>query len=112
MPTSAASGTQTAVIGTEHTLGSAITTPGDYVLKVDKAAMQSGDALELRIYDTVLSGGVSRVVYKYTAPPGAQSADDMIAVSVPIPIDVGVTFTLKQTAGTGRSYPWKVLLLP
>jgi len=110
MPTPAGSGTQTATIGTEHTLLTT-TTPGDYALKVDKNAMQAGDSLELRIYDTVLSGGVSRVAYKYSSS-GAQPTDDMIAISVPIPIDIGVTFTLKQTAGTGRAFPWKVLSLP
>lgn len=111
MPTNAGSGTQTAAIGTEHTLLTT-TTPGDYVLKVDKAAMQGGDTLELRIYDTVLAGGASRVIYQYGPFSGVPSVDDMIAISVPIPIDVGVSFTLKQTAGTGRAFPWKVLLLP
>lgn len=110
MPTPAGSGTQTAVIGTEHTLLTT-TTPGDYCFKVDKNTMQAGDILELRIYDTVLSGGASRVGYKVSYS-GVQSADDQISISVPIPIDVAMTATLKQTAGTGRAFPWKILLLP
>jgi hypothetical protein len=43
----------------------------------------------------------------------AQPTDDIIKVSVPISnelTDAGsLRFSLKQTAGTGRAYPWKVL---
>ena len=109
MPSNAGSGTQAAVIGTEHTLLTT-TTVGNYVFKVVKAAMQAGDTLELRIYDTVLSGGVSRVAYEVTYS-GVQPADDMISISVPIPILVQFVATLKQTVGTGRSFPWMAILL-
>jgi hypothetical protein len=45
-------------------------------------------------------------VYNAAAP-----ADDAVQLSIPIPADQPVTFTLKQTAGTGRDFPWKVLAL-
>lgn len=74
--------------------------------------MASGDVLELRIYQIVLTGGTRRVAY-FDRWMDAQPADDQIAISVPISnelTDAGsLRFTLKQTAGTGRSYPWKVL---
>jgi hypothetical protein len=44
---------------------------------------------------------------------GAQDADDLIAVSMPISNDItdanALRFSLKQTFGTGRAFPWKVL---
>ncbi len=72
--------------------------------------MQNGDTLQVRLYDTVLASGNSRVVYEQTYAD-AQPADDMIAISVPLPSDVECHMTIKQTAGTGRAFPWKVLSL-
>ncbi len=109
VPTAKSSGTQSATISTEHTLLST-TDAGVYVMEVDTNAMASGDTLELRIKKKVLSGGTVRGGYVVTYS-GAQSADDIIKVSVPITTDVGADFTLKQTAGTGRSFPWKILAL-
>ena len=102
--TAAASGTQTATIGTEHSL-STQTTTGAYVLMVDLGAMAHGDAVELRIYATVLSGGTERLAYS-----GAfmDVQDEPITFSVPVPGDVNVRAALIQTNGTGRSYPWKM----
>jgi hypothetical protein len=108
--TTYASGTQTAVIGTEHFLSSP-NVAGVFSLVVDKSAMVAGDYLELRCYQMVLTGGTSRVAYKI-AYPDAQSADDMIAISIPIINDLtdtnSVRFSLTQTQGTGRAFPWKV----
>lgn len=115
MPVTAhATGTQTATIGTEHTLDD-VAESGVFTLHVDTVNMQAGDILELRVYQIVLTGGTRRVVY---GPPnalfiGAQPADDVVKISVPIAnelTDAGaLRFTLKQTVGTGRSFPWKVL---
>jgi hypothetical protein len=109
--TAAGSGTQAATIGTEHTLLD-VAAAGTYTLHVDAVNMATGDVLELRVYQIVLTGGTRRVVY-VTRYGDAQSADDLIKVSVPISnelTDAGaLRFTLKQTAGAGRSYPWKVL---
>lgn len=109
--TAQGSGTQTAVIGTEHTLLD-VAVAGTFTLHVDLNAMAALDVLELRIYQIVLTGGTRRVCY-FKGAYGAQSADDMIVISVPISnelTDAGsIRFTLKQTGGTGRAFPWKVL---
>lgn len=111
--TAHASGTQTATINTEHTLDD-VAVAGVFVLEVDTNAMLSGDVLELRLYAITLTGGTRRVAY-YDLYSGAQPADDKIKISVPIPnelTDAGsIRATLKQTAGTGRAFPWKVLSL-
>jgi hypothetical protein len=109
--TAQGSGTQTATIGTEHTLLD-VATAGTYTFHVDTVNMAAVDTLELRVYQMVLTGGTRRVAYlaRYTDAP---STDDLIKISVPISnelTDAGaLRFTLKQTSGTGRSFPWKVL---
>lgn len=106
-----ASGTQAANIGTEHFLSSP-NVAGVFTLHVDTQAMASGDTLELRAYQTVLSGGTARVAL-FKSYSGAQPADDYIQISDPLGNELtdanALRFSLKQTAGTGRSYPWKVL---
>ena len=106
-----ASGTQTATVTTEHFLSSP-NAVGTYTLHVDTVNLAAGDVLELRVYQMVLTGGTSRVAYLMTWY-GAQPTDDLIKVSVPIGNDLTDTnalrFSLKQTFGTGRAFPWKVL---
>jgi hypothetical protein len=109
--TAHASGTQTAVIGTEHFVDSP-NTAGTFTLHVDTNALAAGDVLELRVYQMVLTGGTQRVAYlaRYA---GAQPTDDVIKISVPVSNELTDTnalrFSLKQTVGTGRAFPWKVL---
>jgi hypothetical protein len=109
--TAHASGTQTAVIGTEHFLTSP-NVAGTFTLHVDAVNMVAGDTLELRIYQMVLTAGTQRVAYKIEYI-GAQPTDDLIKISVPISNELtdanALRFSLKQTAGTGRNFPWKVL---
>ena len=109
--TAHASGTQTATISTEHFLSSP-NVAGTFVLVVDANAMAAGDVLELRVYQMVLTGGTARVAY-FARFMDAQPADDLIKISVPVSNDLAeanaLRFSLKQTAGTGRSFPWKVL---
>lgn len=107
MPTLEASGTQAASIGTEHTL-STLNTNKVFVLVVDANAMAAGDALELRVKTKTLSGGVTRTAYM-GAFWNEQEADDKIKISIPIPSDQEFIASLKQIAGTGRSFPWKIL---
>jgi hypothetical protein len=109
--TADASGTQTATIGTEHTLDD-VALAGTYTFHVDTTIMAAGDVLELRIYQIILTGGTRHVAYM-SRFVGVQPVDDAIKLSVPISnelTDAGsLRFTLKQTLGTGRAYPWKVL---
>lgn len=103
-----ASGTQSATISTEHTL-TTLSGPKTFTLHVDCNAMVHGsgtaDELELRIKANVLNAGTERVVY-YAMFTGAQ--DIPIKISLPVPVPQTATVTLKQTAGTGRSFPWAV----
>lgn len=103
-----ASGTQAATIGTEHTL-TTLTGAKTFTLHVDCNAMSHGtgtaDELELRIKTNVLNGGTERVTYMATFV-GAQ--DIPVKISLPVPVPQTATVTLKQTAGTGRSFPWAI----
>jgi len=109
--TAYASGTQSATVTTEHFLSSP-NVAGVYTLHVDTVNMVAGDVLELRVYQMVLTGGTQRVVFQ-SSYVGAQAVDDLIKVSVPIANELTDTnalrFSLKQTAGTSRNFPWKVL---
>lgn len=109
--TAYASGTQSATVTTEHFLSSP-NVAGAFTLHVDTNAMVAGDVLELRVYQMVLTGGTARVAY-FATYQGAQPADDLIKISVPISNELTDTnslrFSLKQTEGTSRSFPWKVL---
>lgn len=100
-------GTQTAVIGTEHTLA-APTTNKTRVLKVNCRNMVNGDAVELYIKSQVISSDPLTVQQVMTY---ANALGSPIIESIPISSDLGATFTLKQTAGTGRAFSWKVLTL-
>lgn len=112
-PTLFASGTQTAVITTEHFLSSP-NVAGAFQLKVDCNAMVAGDVLELRVYRIVLTGGTTRIAYiaRYA---GAPPADDLIKDSPMIANNLTDTnslrFSLKQTFGTGRAFPWGLMQL-
>ncbi len=99
------SGTQTAVIDTEHTLGAAITDAGTYNLKVDAKNMVNGDELTLRVYSKVLPAGAEGLAYEVSF---AHVQTELIKISLP---DVSPHYfkaTLEQTAGTGRSFDWAV----
>lgn len=106
----AGSGTQTATGGEDTLLDIAVA--GVYTLHVDKINMAAGDVVELRVYQIVLTAGTRRVAY-IARFADAQPTDDLIALSIPIANELtdsgSLRFTLKQTAGTNRNYPWKVL---
>lgn len=120
--TAYASGTLTAVVGTETTFGNAgtpyltgtsdVASAGTFTLHVDLINMAAGDVVELRIHQMVLTAGTRRVAYTASFS-GAQPTDDMIQISVPISNELTDTaslrFTLKQVRGTARTFPWKVL---
>lgn len=109
--TAEASGTQTATITTEHFVEDT-NVAGVFTFHVDTAAMVAGDVLELRVYQMVLTGGASRVIYQQPFY-GAQPLDDLIKISIPVGNELtdatSLRFSLKQTFGTGRAFPWKVL---
>jgi hypothetical protein len=109
--TAYASGTQSATVTTEHFLSSP-NVAGTFTFHVDTVNMAAGDVVELRIYQMVLTGGTQRVAYVQRFS-GVQPTDDLIKISVPISNELTDTnalrFSLKQTFGTSRNFPWKVL---
>ena len=109
--TAQGSGTQTAVIGTEHTLLD-VAVEGTFVLHVNTLNMANLDVLELRVYQIILTGDTREVAY-FGSWSGVQPTDDRLKVSIPSSnelTDAGsLRYTLKQTFGTGRAFKWKVL---
>lgn len=109
-------GTQTASIGTEHTLGST-NGAGVYVLSVNLKNMVNGDVLVLRAYQKVLTGDSNpgecyNAVFQNkqgdAAAPGSLAMGDIIVPSPPVVAGIGgMVFTLTQTAGTGRNFDWR-----
>lgn len=102
-----ASGSQTATISTEHTLNGTTpeTTDGIFQLCIDTANMAAGDITEIRIKEKCRSSDTQRQVLVATLA-GAQS--DPLWVSPTFILLHGWDMTLKQTAGTGRAYPWSI----
>ena len=101
------SGTQTATINTEHTLTTQATAK-TYVLAVDLGAMANGDVVELRLKAKVLTGGTNETVYRATY---AHAQSEPHVQSVPVASPHEFIATLKQTAGTGRSFDWSLISL-
>jgi len=110
-PTLYASGTQLAVIGTEHVL-SDVNVSGTFVIELNTVNMQAGDVVVFRIYAITLTGGTRRGAYIMTYY-GVQTVDDIQKISLPIGNDLtdagSLEFTLQQTFGTGRNFDWKIL---
>lgn len=104
--TVAAFGTQTATIGTEHTLsGASFTTAGTYVLTLDTTNMVLGDRIEIRASEKVLTGGTEKLVY-VAVYKHVQA--QVVKISPPIPSAYSCKFTLKQTTGTGRAFDFRI----
>lgn len=106
-PTIVDSGSQTAVIDTEHTLTTQ-TTAGVYVLQLLTANLQTDEIVLVAIKVRETTGGSWYVSYSATFFGGDL---DQMKISVPVPVDVAIQCTLKQTSGTGRAFPWKLFAL-
>lgn len=104
--TTVAENTQTATVGTEHTL-QAISTPGVFVLTVDVLNLGVDELLELRAKVKALTGGTIRT-YGPWPIIGPGNSEDAEYISVPVVGYYGVTFTLLQRNGVGRAFPWRV----
>ncbi len=106
-----ATGTTTPTVGAENFLSSP-NVVGTFTFHIDTVNMVAGDVLEIRVYQIIITGGTTRVAYlqRYA---DAQSVDDLIKISVPISNDLTDTnslrFSINQTKGTQRAFPWKVL---
>lgn len=106
-----ATGTTTPVVGTENFLSN-VNVAGVFTLHVDTINMVAGDVLVIRVYQMVITAGTARVAY-ITQYQGVQPTDDEIKVSIPIGNELtdsqALRFSINQTFGTARAYPWKVL---
>ena len=98
------SGSQTASIGTEHTLAT-VTDAASLVLAVDLSNLVNGDEVELRAKPKVRTGSTAAqaVLAVY-----AHAQTNPVVYLVPVPSPHSTAFTLKQVAGTGRSFDWAV----
>jgi hypothetical protein len=80
--TAEAASTQTATIGTEHTLDD-VAAAGTYTLHVDTVNMAAADVLELRVYQIVLTGGTRRGKFHTETDCGLHLALDTTSYSEP-----------------------------
>ncbi len=108
MPTSIANGTLTAD-GTEQDLATD-TANKNYVLAVDIANLVNGEAVELRLYTKCLTGGTERLAFMATY---VNAQGEPMKYSIPVPADISLRATLKQTAYVTayKAFPWKLLSL-
>lgn len=107
MASEKSSGSQTATVTTEHTLAT-ITDAGTYQLAVDMANLASGDIVEFRAKTKARTGDTTRVCYGPHTFVGDTLGEEVVFLSVPIVSPHELVFTLTQTDGTGRAFPWSV----
>jgi hypothetical protein len=102
--TEAAGGTQAATVTTEHTLTTQAVA-GVYSLVVDLSPMVAGDKVELRVKVKSRTGETSKTVLfgRY-----AHVQAFPVVYSDPVETEVEVAASLKQTAGTGRTFTWSL----
>lgn len=107
MATEHETGSQTATLDTEHVLNttSPETTDGVFQLFVDCNAMTSSDVTILRAKEKARSGDTQRTLWTITMS-GVQA--EPLIVTPPLILLHGWAFTLEQTDGTGRAYPWSI----
>lgn len=105
MPSNNSEGSQAATVTTEHTLAT-VTTAGNYIFKVDTNAMALDDILELRVKSKVRSTGTTRTEFSGVY---AHVQEEPIKTAILDSTVNEVVITLKQTAGTGRTYDWALV---
>lgn len=101
------SGSQTATLDTEHILNTTTpeTTDGVFQFVADLSAMVAGDIVELRIREKCRSTDTQRLAWYATY---AHTQAQPLAVSPSLILLHGWDFTLTQTDGTGRAFPWSI----
>ena len=101
-------GDQTAVIDTEHTLNTTdpLLTDGTLVLMVDVNNHVAGDITIFRFYEKVTATGDTQRMMNRGTIVGAQI--NKLWFSIPMLSIYGAKFTLEQTDGTGRVFPWSI----
>lgn len=103
--TNAANGTASPAVGAGATTLTTQTTAGVYVLTVNLSNMASGDTVTVKARGKALSGGAAADMMTRTFT-GAQTVP--VRQSLPVLAEHEVVFTIEQSAGTARSFPWSV----
>ena len=104
MPLLTTNGTQTTVVGTEHTLTTQ-TNNKFFTAYIDLTNMTASDTVEIRVSIIIKTAG-SHILYYLGTYSGVQSNPLVYIAS--LPSDLSWKLTLKQTAGTARTYDWRV----
>ena len=94
-------------MGTPSTLASP-STAKTRVLLVDVVNLSGAESVTLAINGPVLAAGTSRQIVTATYFAGEVSPNTQ---SPPAIMPQGGTFTLLQTGGTARAFPWAVITL-
>lgn len=100
------SGSQTATLTTEHSLAT-ITDAGTYELWVDTDALVNGETVALKA-KCKLAGSGDTAKIEWQAVFVHDQGTDIHKRSGPIPSPFSIEFTLTQTGGTGRAFPWAI----
>ncbi|MGH8575010.1 MAG: hypothetical protein ACREX8_20935 [Gammaproteobacteria bacterium] len=95
-------------MNTEHTLAT-VTDAGIYVLRVDINALTAADIVELRVYAKARNATDSERLIHGPAVYGPVAPTGKLTDSIPVLATGHFKATLKQTAGTGRAFPWVIL---
>lgn len=103
MATSQANGSQTATLS-EDTLAT-VTDAGSFVLGIDASALTLGDEIVVRAKLKVRSVGTTRLAYEATYK---NTLAEPVILSIPIASTNELVFTLHQTSGAARAFPWEV----
>lgn len=105
MAQQAESGTQTAVIDTEHFLGTdPDTTEAVFQYVVDLSEMVRGDRVEIRVYEKPTSA--SDTALEVAMWPFLNEQTSPLFMSPALIMLWGHRFSLTQTDGTGRDFKW------
>lgn len=106
------SGTAGHTVGTESALDT-VSGEGVFIFEIDLALMAAGDRVILRMKKAMLASGTLRT-FAFADYAGVQPTHDVVKVSIPVVLDGVATaaqFTIEQTTGTTRAFPWRVLKL-
>jgi hypothetical protein len=105
------SGSESVTLDTEDTLssgagGGEYTTAGSYFPRIDINNLADGEYLIVRAYTKARTGDTERLEQITTI--GGHSVVKNVTLP-PLGIDVWVRYSIEQTGGSARAFPWVVL---
>lgn len=107
-PVVESSGSQTATLTTWHDVAAVSDTAKTRVFAVDLSNLANGETLDIRIKMNVRSADAQAVAYQASY---SHAQAEPVVQSVPVVIPDDATFSIRQTGGTGRAFPWAVYTL-